>query len=692
MFVSYLDVLHPHLSISREYDMAAENIESLQGALDLPILKVVALAALKVAGILALGWGASTAVGPAARAEQGADAAAALVNDIPVVLPPYVVSATRIERNPWRYASLPGFEVLSRASAADTSWWLDALQRGRWLENEVMPTDWLPEPPVPYTVIIDDTNLKTVRSGQLHSQPIEFRSPVDAMTWGRLSEKATVWTARFGAHDDDTFASNINVYDVNPRIPAYGSISLERVFRCTPPLPRWLIAGLLGNHCGIFRESFMPIIARDGSFSRIGIDINSGGLIQKAMGPGTLWVSLDETQRLLLQIKKDKKAKIQTRIAIPPLGGLFSEAPPADESLPLWESEAGLFVRWGLMGPGRNDPVMSVAFLELVRRARREPVTERMFADCFGFGYAAMEGRLESFLKAVLAQPNSIDLDFPSSFSEADLKAATADQIGRILGDWLRMEGGSLRQKDPGLSEELLYSAGRMLLRAYKNDNGLPPDVDTSHTDERPARPPRNAARGPVVAMEPFVVTAAHIHDPGLLAVYGLYEHDIGNSAKAREFLEKAVEAGVVRPRACIVLAGLRYAEAVGQPAGSAGKISVRQAALILEPLRAALRSSASSDIYSLIVATWAHCEAKPTEDDADKMVEGVARFPRNTLLAYRSALVCAQSGYAAKAAELIDRGLLFATDESKKDFVGRLRSALAAPVIPDTKQPNAVK
>ena len=82
----------------------------------------------------------------------------------------------------------------------------------------------------------------------------------------------------------------------------------------------------------------------------------------------------------------------------------------------------------------------------------------------------------------------------------------------------------------------------------------------------------------------------------------------------------------------------------------------------------------------------------KATEDDADKMVEGVARFPRNTLLAYRSALVCAQSGYAAKAAELIDRGLLFATDESKKDFVGRLRAALAAPVIPDTKQPNAVK
>ena len=81
------------------------------------------------------------------------------------------------------------------------------------------------------------------------------------------------------------------------------------------------------------------------------------------------------------------------------------------------------------MGPGHVDPAMSRAFLELVRRARREPVTEQVFTECFGFGYAAMEEKLGLFLKAVLAHPTSVDLDMPGSFPEPELKPATADQI-----------------------------------------------------------------------------------------------------------------------------------------------------------------------------------------------------------------------------------------------------------------------
>jgi hypothetical protein len=218
-----------------------------------------------------------------------------------------------------------------------------------------------------------------------------------------------------------------------------------------------------------------------------------------------------------------------------------------------------------------------------------------------------------------------------------------------------------------------------MLLRAYKNDNGFAPDADTSRPVPTPAQPARNSALGPIVAMEPFVVTAARIRDPGLLAVYGLYEHDTGEDGKAREFLEKAVTIGGVRPRAYVVLAGLRYAEAMAQPLGSGGKLSAAQAATILHPLSTAMQSSSAPELFNLMIATWEHCEAKPTEVDIGRIVEGVGRFPRNPRLAYRAALVCAQSGYTGQAAELIERSLVFATEEKSRADLARLRATLVS-------------
>ena len=59
--------------------------------------------------------------------------------------------------------------------------------------------------------------------------------------------------------------------------------------------------------------------------------------------------------------------------------------------------------------------------------------------------------------------------------------------------------------------------------------------------------------------MKPFVVAASHIHDPALLAVFGLYEHDVGNVGQARELLEAASANGAVRPRAYVALAKLLF-------------------------------------------------------------------------------------------------------------------------------------
>ena len=599
---------------------------------------------------------------PVLRADPAADAAAA-ANNRALVMQRFMVSATRIAKNPWRYASLPGFEILSRASDSDTAWWVAGLERGIAIENQALPKEWLPDLPVPTTVIIDDTDLDTISAGSLRSQTIVFHSPTDAMTWGKLAGKANVWADRFESRDPDTYAINSDVFGVNTDNPSC-VIGLERVSHCTPPLPLWLFAGLLGQDCGLFREGLIPVM-----------DGHEDGWTRTAMGAGTLWVSLEETRRLVAELKKDGRARIEML----PLGELFGEAPPPEARRLLWESEAGLFARWGLMGPGRRDPGLARSFRELVRRARTDPVTEAVFTECFGFGYAAMEARLESFLRDVLAQPTAVDLNIAPGFPEADLKAATADQIGRILGDWLRMQAASLRARDPALAGEFLGAAGRMMERAYREDNGLPPGTDPARGGEHSAS--QAPAAGPAVLMKPFVVSATQLHDPGLLAVYGLYEHDSGDDAAALGFLEAAAQGRAARPRAYLALAGIRYAQATAKPLGAAGTLRAAQAASILEPLETAPGCPPDADFANLVVATWGHSEARASPADIARITAQAALFPRDILLTYRSAKACIRAGDTADGAALIERGLLFATDEHNRAYFVRLRSTLPAPV-----------
>jgi hypothetical protein len=579
----------------------------------------------------------------------------------------FMVSATRVAKNPWYYTSVPGYEILSRASGDKTTWWLDARRRGIAIEDGVLPKEWLPEAAVAQTVIVDDTDMEGVSTSVLHSQPLVFGSPADAMTWGDLADRAHIWSDRFEAHDSDTNAVNTNVYGVDTRAEAC-EMGLQRVLHCTPALPRWVIGGLLDPECGIFRESFMPVV-----------DYGAGGMIRSAVGPGTLWVSLGETQRLVALFKKEKRENKEqrTKIAMPPLAALFSESQPPEKDVALWESEAGLLVRWGLTGPGHDDPATARAFVDFVEQARRNPVDEAMFKRCFGFGYTAMEDRLSEFLRVALAQPDTVDLMNHGNFYDLDMKEATSDQVGRILGDWLRMEGDSLRAKEPEMAEEFMSAAGRMLERAYRQDNGLPSDVAPQGGGVAAAVSMQTVPQGTVVVMKPFVVSASHLHDPGLLAVYGLYEHDTGNDAKAREFLSAAVRAGVIRPRANLVLSQLLYDAALARPEGEKQKISEGQLVSILGPIEESLKYPTSSDAYGLMIEAWLHSDAVPDKREVQEIDDGVFLFPRNTGLAYQSALVCARRGYTVQAEALIDKGVLFVSDEKTRAYFAHLRSNL---------------
>ncbi len=603
---------------------------------------------------------ASIALAPAAPADappfQGAPAADLAARQNATMMKRFIVSAARVDR-PWRYASVPGFEVLSRAPAKETQEMLDSLRRGLWLQNSVMPKDWLPSSPVPYTVIIDDTDLSTVPLGQPQSKAIILEAPADAESWGPLGQSALIWSDQLPAYDDDTFAFNSNIFGVDMKGVTYGSISMERLARCAPPLPKWLVAGLIGKASGIFREGVVPFIAKG---------IFDSGWIHTAMGPGSIWVSIAETKRIA----------DGAPATIPPLATLFSEERPTADALALWESEAALFVRWGLIGPGSEDPATAHALQNLVRRARKEPVTEPVFTECFGWGYAAMEAKLGAYLKAVLNKPITIDLDMPAGFPKPNLAPATPDQVGRILGDWLRMEGDSLRKSDPEMCKISLYFAGRTLVRAYREDNGLAHKADPMVEAESAATPSHAEA----AALAALDLSARKIRDTRMRAVLGLYAFDAGSNEKALEFLGSAAESHVVRPRAYVVLAQILLVKASAQPEGSRGRISAAQLAAVLAPLRATLRTEPSADAYHLLAGAWGRSEAQASDQDVAQIVNGAALFPRDVEMAYNAAHLCAIKGYPAQAENLIDHALTFAVDDSVKQRLEMLRARLEIP------------
>jgi hypothetical protein len=122
----------------------------------------------------------------------------------------------------------------------------------------------------------------------------------------------------------------------------------------------------------------------------------------------------------------------------------------------------------------------------------------------------------------------------------------------------------------------------------------------------------------------------------------------------------------------------LRYLESAKSPQGAQGGISAQQAALVLEPIHSAPRTP---EVAHLVVETWSHCDLKPTSEDVPLITDGVAHFPRDTDLAYSSASILAQAGFGAEASALIDKGLVFVSRQSTRDYFEQLRATLGRPL-----------
>jgi hypothetical protein len=569
---------------------------------------------------------------PSAHAEDGRA-------DGVTVMPKMTVDTSKIVYDePWRYIAVRDYEVLSQCDSEQTDSVARHIANSLLFNRRFVPERYLAPLPVPMTFII--FNRKPAPTPDpLMPAPMEW-------DWSNIPDFGRFWEPHHGlaggvlARDSDTqcVAQNRRGKQWNwaGGQMTTGPIPTGFLFelgRCAPAVPQWYQYGLTGPS-GLIRG---------------GLETDVGLVMPKAV-----WVTASRTQELL-----DAAQKAGGPPVLPPIQGLFRKpaleegAFPSAMPSPEWMAEAGLFVHWGFdpdEEKARGGPLAFATFLE---RSRSEPVTEAVFRDCFGFGYAEMQRKMSAYLPVAARYPLVLDAlahdddgprfpDYSGPRGPAPQlnRPATDAEVARILGDWERMQGDSAKATDPALSRAFLDQAGKTLRRCY--------------------------AKGE--------------RDPRLLAVLGLYHFDVGDLAEARSMLTAATSASVVRPAAYVELARLALDEAKAHPEAQAGRFSARQVAGILGPLFAIRKSQGfGPDGYRLIAEAWAMSAAKPQSANLAVLNAGLALYPFDADLCYAAAVVYGQWGYASECSRLIEHGIQFGQGDEVQRFL-RFRASLSVP------------
>jgi hypothetical protein len=269
------------------------------------------------------------------------------------------------------------------------------------------------------------------------------------------------------------------------------------------------------------------------------------------------------------------------RRALMPLAEMFAvnrDSPEARNPLGnnRWAQQCYAFVHMCLYGDRKRWQQPFADFIQ--RTSGREP-TEAEFTECFGMNYRQMLTRLRGYISYTNYQYERFKLkggdrlDMPAPA----VREATEGEIGRIKGDALRLAGHA--------------DAAR---NAYQDAY-------------------RRGAR-----------------DPALLAALGMEESRAGRDERARAFLEAAFAAGdAARPVAWFELALLRFKEARAQPAGALGRLSSSQVMDIIAPLaRAQQHPPLLPEIFGLAATVWNLSEVQATTEQLRALDTGVARFP----------------------------------------------------------------
>lgn len=582
-------------------------------------------------------WRASAIAALAFSAAGLSSGAEEKSKDVIVELPKVVVTDSRDLPPPesWRYATIPGFEILTNASERETQQLLrefqlfgigvDAVWKGLQEKRGAPIALILCGKGGKFDAFVPrkDNQVETGRVSLFlkDREQTAIILDLEAKTVNLSASGVTAQAAEVPAGVDDageatgTAAGPASAFEVNHYQQLFREYLRFLLSRSEPRLPAWFEEGLsqlfMGMKVDPTRIAFGKL---DDSNEATGGDTDFHQALQ---------------QRGFIPLDQFFAVPHDSPVASRPLGNA-------------WAKQAQGLVHLWIFGEGRRYGKGLGMFLI---RLQREPVSEKLFEECFKMKYKDMLTVFRGYLSFTNYQ--SLEWRVPKGEKIPEpaplvLREATQSEIGRIKGDALRLAGFA----------------------------------DAAHT----------AFSTPYIRGE---------RDPRLLAALGLEELAAGRDDRASKFLEAAVEGKVERPRAYLELARLQSKKHLAKPAGTGGLLDAAQTRDIVAPLLAARsQPPALPEIYELMADTLVRSADTSSRETLMILLEGANLFPRRLGIAYQTAVLCIRAGEMRGATGLVDRALLIATDEKIKALFIELKASLPPlpPVTPAAAPPAPAK
>jgi hypothetical protein len=554
-----------------------------------------------------------------------------------VELPKFVVTDSRDLPQPesWRYATIPGFEILTNASDRATQ----RLLRDFGMFRQALGHVW----PIQQRLSQTTSLIICGKGGKFDAfMPVDVAPDVASASRFLKKGNQTAIVIDLQA----TTLSILNVDNSNDAATGTdsGLISVEHDKQLYREYVRYLLSQSEPRFPAWLEEGLSQIIMKM-QFDKRWIEfakIEEGNRVsaQAAMTAelNALATADDPDAATLAGAPaedRDFNVALQRR-ALVKLDRFFAvkhDSPEATNVLGnnVWAKQAYAFVHMCLYGyKGKYQK----AFTTFLQRTAREPVTEAIFQECFNMSYSKMLMEIRSYCdftvyEAKLFKSKEDAIIPPPPLA---LREATQAEIGRIKGETLVLAG---RTKE----------ARAELVAAYQRGE----------------------------------------RDPNLLAALGLFERTNGEEERARKFLDAAYVGKTTRADALIELARYRYTDALAKPAGGEGRFSPEQVSSVLEPLLVARRQPPPVyPLYELAGDTLSRSAAKLKRDDAVLLIEGAQLFPTRLKLVFQAAALAAEVGELQAAHALAAHGERYAPDDTGKVRFTLLKSSFPpAPTPP---------
>jgi hypothetical protein len=530
------------------------------------------------------------------------------LNDSPVQLPPLLVEQT-YHGGTWRYAQVPGFEILSRCNDQTTTQLVAAFQHARDTLAVLLPERFQLRLDAPQALIIYDDERWTAATKEATELLLKKGFAVSPPPREDDDSSGSLLSALADPERKRTPAKTVDRYFANLRLADADTTTTFAVVSHSSPDPKEMfltaryVAQLIGS-----RQPALPSWFTAG-FLAFYQNITFGDASLRLARP-----SNDDPQKPLI-----------------PLADFLSAAPENPvTSNAVWLTESELFVRWCL-DPRMNAGDALWRFLdELPRTSNR---TE-LFSRCFGLTSTEAIEQLEIYRRSTSTTTTKWKLGPSPAAPPVEIREATPNQVARIKGEWERLVVRYVRKELPAFESVYLTQARHTLRRAYDRgdrDGQLLASLGLLELDDSRTELAREfleaAAEKSVVRPRVYFECAKFRYDEEL----GRVRRNDGK---------------LTREQAARVLQSLLVAE--------------KQAPSL-------------APVYELIADVWANCAESPAATDLEIIDRGVGLFPESSELVYRAALLHHARGDRQALHGLVELGKRTLTTETARSRLEQL-------------------